>query len=128
MLEITKRFTFEAAHRLPWHKGKCQQSYGYSYKLEVSALGELNENDIVLDFDDLTKLVKEVVIDRYDHKDLNDFFPNPSAEVLAQNFLIDLDLAFKIKGFNGVISKIRLWETENCSVLVKNQRYESKSE
>jgi 6-pyruvoyltetrahydropterin/6-carboxytetrahydropterin synthase len=33
---VTRTFHFEAAHRLPWHPGKCGNWHGHSYRLEVS--------------------------------------------------------------------------------------------
>lgn len=86
MHTITKRFDFEAAHVLPWHPGKCKRLHGHSYKLEVDVTGNLDENGIVADFTDLKELVKNEVVDKYDHQNLNDYFGNPTAEVMAQKF------------------------------------------
>ena len=32
-MEIFKEFTFEAAHQLPWHAGKCAGLHGHGYRL-----------------------------------------------------------------------------------------------
>lgn len=110
MHTITKRFEFEAAHVLPWHPGKCARQHGHSYKLEVDVTGNLNDNGIVSDFSDIKELVKKEIVDKYDHQNLNDYFGNPTAEVMAQKFF-DI-ISAKWRG-HGVISQVRLWETAN---------------
>lgn len=108
---IHKRYTFEASHRLEWHKGKCHRLHGHSYKLHVWAKGSLNENGIVMDFDDLSALVDDLVVKRYDHYHLNDypeFEGNPTAERISQVILTTLNRA------DSRIFKVRVYETEKC--------------
>lgn len=119
MVQITKRFMFEAAHELPWHSGKCKHLHGHSYKLEVTLEGELNDNGIVLDFDDLSIIVNEMIVKRYDHQYLNDFFSNPTAEMIARSIYHDITLGIEKNAdlFKGVtLAYVRLWETEKCFV------------
>lgn len=120
MFEITKRFTFEASHQLPWHQGKCQRLHGHSYKLEVTLQAlTLDQNGIVIDFDVLSDIVNRTIIDRFDHQHLNEFFPNPTAEVLAMEIYRIVALVMKKNGWNMVnVSSVKLWETEKCSVTV----------
>jgi len=106
---VTCTFTFEAAHRLEWHTGKCRNLHGHSYRLDVSVEGPLDANGVVLDFDVLQELVRSQVIDAWDHRDLNEVLPNPTAELLAHRaweLLTDAGLA---------LSALRLWETDNSS-------------
>ena len=35
-VRVTKRFTFEAAHRLLQNNGKCEFLHGHSYKVEFT--------------------------------------------------------------------------------------------
>lgn len=126
MHTITKRFEFEAAHILTWHPGKCKRLHGHSYKLEVDVTGELNDNGIVADFTDLKELVKNEIVEKYDHQNLNDFFGNPTAEVMVQKFFEHLSA--KWRG-NGIISQVRLWETANSWVSFPSEPlYETESE
>lgn len=68
MLTITKLFSFEAAHRISDYKGPCQQLHGHSYQLEVSVgTSEMLENDMVLDFKVLKRIVKQHIISLLDH-------------------------------------------------------------
>lgn len=108
-MKITKIFTFDSAHRLSWHKGKCSNLHGHTYKLEVTVEGLLDENGIVIDFGDLKKIVKKEILDKYDHQDLNKFWDNPTAENMALDFYNVLKKKIKISG-------LRLWETPNSYV------------
>ena len=55
---VTCTFTFEAAHRLAWHPGKCRNLHGHSYRLDVTVAGPLDANGVVLDFDSLQDVVR----------------------------------------------------------------------
>ena len=81
---VTRAFTFEAAHQLPWHKGKCQRLHGHSYRLEVTVEGPVRPDGMVVDFAELREVVDRDIVSRYDHQYLNDFLDNPTAELLAQ--------------------------------------------
>ena len=56
---ITRCFSFEAAHQLPNHKGKCANLHGHSYKLEITVARKGEDIDdercMVIDFGDLKK-------------------------------------------------------------------------
>jgi len=118
MIEVTKRFTFEASHHLPWHSGKCRNLHGHSYKLEVSLSGDLNDNGIVVDFYLLSALVQQAVIDRYDHQNLNQFFDNPTAENIATNIFLELSALVKKAKWGADVRSVKLWETEKCHVTI----------
>lgn len=79
---ITKTYTFEYSHILPWHPGKCSQLHGHSGRLSVTLRGRLDPNGVVTDFSDLTADVKAAVIEPFDHHFLNDFLTNPTSENL----------------------------------------------
>ncbi|MGQ0521129.1 MAG: 6-carboxytetrahydropterin synthase QueD [Actinomycetota bacterium] len=107
---VTKSFTFEAAHQLPWHAGRCRRLHGHGYRLEVTVEGPLGEHGVVVDFDDLKAVVQREVVDRYDHAYLNDLLDNPTAELIAADAWKRLEAA-------GVApARIRLWETPTSSV------------
>src|ERR1700736_4651038 len=80
---VTRTFSFDAAHHLPWHPGKCRNLHGHTYRLEVSVEGPVGEQGIVWDFADLAELVRREVLERYDHQYLNDLMDNPTAELIA---------------------------------------------
>ncbi len=107
---VTRAFSFEAAHQLEWHAGACKNLHGHSYRLEVTVAGELDANGIVLDFADLSEVVNRTVIDTYDHTYLNDFLPNPTAELIAA------DIWRRLSGSGLRVDRIVLWETDNSKV------------
>lgn len=72
-IRITKEFTFETGHALHGYDGKCRNVHGHSYKLSVTVIGTpITDTDnvklgMVIDFGDLKKIVKEEVVDPFDH-------------------------------------------------------------
>lgn len=72
-IRITKQFNFETGHALFGYDGKCKNVHGHSYKLSVTVIGEpiTDTNNVkygmVIDFGDLKKIVKEEVVDIFDH-------------------------------------------------------------
>ena len=82
-MEICKEFVFDAAHKLPKHKGKCKNLHGHTYKVQVCVEGEVGDDGMVIDFGILDKIVQELVIDKFDHSYLNNMMETPTAENLA---------------------------------------------
>lgn len=72
-IRITKQFSFETGHALYGYDGKCKNVHGHSYKLSVTVIGSpiTDTNNVkygmVIDFGDLKKIVKEEVVDVFDH-------------------------------------------------------------
>ncbi|GAK98903.1 queuosine biosynthesis QueD [Nonlabens ulvanivorans] len=72
-VRITKEFTFETGHALYGYDGKCRNVHGHSYKLAVTVIGTpINDannvkHGMVIDFTDLKKIVKEEIVDPFDH-------------------------------------------------------------
>lgn len=126
MLSITKEFTFEASHVLPWHEGKCSRLHGHSYRLEVSVVGPLNENGVIMDFADLKKAVKELVIHHLDHRHLNDLIPNPTGENIAQWIWDQLTAWTLLNAATGnnpyvQLKSVKLWETATAHITIERK-------
>ncbi|WP_431167374.1 6-pyruvoyl trahydropterin synthase family protein [Tenacibaculum halocynthiae] len=72
-IRITKQFSFETGHALYGYDGKCKNVHGHSYKLSVTVIGEpISDTSnvkygMVIDFGDLKKIVKEDIVDVFDH-------------------------------------------------------------
>ena len=72
-IRITKQFNFETGHALYGYDGKCKNVHGHSYKLSVTVIGKpiTDTNNVkygmVIDFGDLKKIVKEQIVDVFDH-------------------------------------------------------------
>ena len=81
---LSKRFRFEAAHRLPRYEGPCYHLHGHSYELHVSLEMPVDpETGMTVDFFQLEREVKGKVLDRLDHRNINDILENPTAENIA---------------------------------------------
>lgn len=72
-IRITKLFSFETGHALYGYDGKCKNVHGHSYKLSVTVIGKpiTDKNNVkygmVIDFGDLKKIVKEDIVNVFDH-------------------------------------------------------------
>ena len=116
MITVTKRFSFEACHHLPFYEGACHNLHGHSYHLDVTVGGTVIKDEsnpkcgMILDFKDLKKLVNEQVIDKFDHSNLNDFYENPTAEIMVY----DIGMSILSHLPNDLyLDSVKLWETES---------------
>lgn len=72
-IRITKEFTFETGHALFGYDGKCRNVHGHSYHLSVTVIGTPIGQEghrklgMVIDFGDLKAIVKEEIVDPFDH-------------------------------------------------------------
>jgi len=72
-IRITKQFNFETGHALYGYDGKCRNVHGHSYKLSVTVIGNpITDTShvklgMVIDFGDLKKIVKEEIVNQFDH-------------------------------------------------------------
>lgn len=116
---IAKSFTFEAAHLLPDHIGKCAKLHGHSYRLEVSVSGLVQttgaETGMVMDFTYLSEIVEREVVSKWDHQLLNDVVSfTPTAELLAGE-------AFRLLKNAGLpVTRLELWETPRSRAVVED--------
>lgn len=66
---VAKDFKWEAAHRLPWHKGKCKHLHGHSYRMTVELEGNTNSDGLVIDFNDIKSMIEPHILE-LDHTTL----------------------------------------------------------
>jgi|SRR5579884_4370434 len=132
---VTARLTFSAAHRLhndkydaDWNRrtfDKCNNpgGHGHNYILQASVRGKINpESGMVIDLGELKRIMQERVVERVDHRNLNndvDFLRGviPTAENLARAFWQQLAPAIK----HGALCEIVLQETEKNSVVYRGE-------
>jgi len=132
MVFLTRRERFSAAHRLYNPSltdaenealyGPCSNPnwHGHNYILWVTIKGEINpETGYVVDLKDLSKLIKERVVSKLDHKNINkevDFMKDRfvSTENLAKGIWEELEPGILELGVK--LHAVRLEETENNSV------------
>ena len=124
---VTRRLAFNAAHRLHnptlsedenrslYGKDNNARGHGHNYVLEVSVAGNVDERTgYVIDLGALRRLVQERVIDKLDHRHLNedvDFLRgiNPTSE----NVVVACWRALEPHVGPGRLTRLRLHETEN---------------
>ncbi len=124
MASLTKSFGFSAAHRL--HSpdlsdeenrkifGKCNNihGHGHNYELEVTVHGVIDpQTGMIMDLAELMQIVQEEVLDRFDHKHLNQDTEefrrlNPTGENIVK---IIWDLLHPRLG--SQLTRVGLWET-----------------
>ncbi len=109
-ISVTKIFTFDSAHRLENYDGDCKNLHGHTYKLEVTVTGKPDYRGMVVDFNDLKKITKEKIIDKLDHKYLNEIFTfNTTCENMVIWIFNELNNAINHRDY--FLKKIKLWET-----------------
>lgn len=105
MYTLIVRTTFEAAHLLPRHAGKCSKLHGHSYHVEAEfASRTLNDLGMVMDFSELKAAVEEVVPD---HTFLNDVIPLPTTAENIARWLYE-----QLRERNLPVAAITVWETD----------------
>jgi 6-pyruvoyltetrahydropterin/6-carboxytetrahydropterin synthase len=123
---LSQRFEFSAAHRL--HNpalsdeenrriyGKCNNpnGHGHNYELQVTLRGKPREDGLLVDIPAFEKIVKEAVIDRFDHKNLNLDVPEfreliPTIENISM--VIFRMLKNRFTGIGAELASVTVWET-----------------
>jgi 6-pyruvoyltetrahydropterin/6-carboxytetrahydropterin synthase len=120
---------FNAAHRLHninWSDeknqtifGKCNSPnyHGHNYDLEVKVIGICDPNTgYVIDTKILSGVIKEKVLNRFDHKNLNlDTSEFKTLNPTAENIAMVIYNILKAELDEGLELKIKLYETRrNC--------------
>ena len=129
MIFLTRRERFNAAHRLfrpDWTAekntevfGKCANPnwHGHNYILLVTVKGEIKQDlGYVVDLKILSRVIRETIIDRVDHKNLNlevDFLEGKVASTENIAMAIWEELKIPIQALEVELHSIRLEETEN---------------
>jgi len=124
MFTAAKEMHFCYGHRIVGHKGKCKHLHGHSARVIVElAADELNALGMVMDFEDVSRLIKGWIDRNLDHRLIlsrKDSYVaifkkkkeplfltdnSPTAEVIAKTIY---DAAKKQK---MPVIKVTLWET-----------------
>ncbi len=114
---LIKEFEFDAAHNLIHYHGKCERLHGHTYKLVVKLEGEPDKEGMVYDFVELKRMVKERVVDKFDHAYINDIIPQPTAENIA--IYIWKELKDVLKRENSRLYEIEVWETKTSGIVYR---------
>jgi len=129
MIYLTRRETFNAAHRLFRKElsdeenikifGKCSNPnwHGHNYTLFVTVKGNINpQTGLLINLKDLSTVIKTAIIDKVDHRNMNievDFMKDVLAS--TENMVVKIweQLENPVKKIGSELHCIRLVETEN---------------
>ena len=132
MIYITRRETFNAAHRLfkpEWDDdrnlevfGKCSnpQWHGHNYVLYVTVKGEVNpDTGFLVNLKDLSLVIQKYILEKVDHKNINievDFMAGKYAS--SENLAIAIweQLEEPVRQTGAALHCVKLLETEKNSV------------
>jgi 6-pyruvoyltetrahydropterin/6-carboxytetrahydropterin synthase len=120
MYEVTADADFSSGHYLRNYTGNCENPHGHNYKVRVTLAGtELDVAGLLLDFR-LLKQALRPVIDRLDHKMINEVEPfteiNPSAENLAKYFYDQTSEQVTTMTTGRVhVKECTIWETDTTT-------------
>ncbi|MFW6019368.1 MAG: 6-pyruvoyl trahydropterin synthase family protein [Bacteroidales bacterium] len=128
-MHITRKERFNAAHRLYREDysdeknlevfGKCSNPnwHGHNYDLYVTVAGEVNpETGFVINLKQLSKIIREYVINKLDHKNINlevDFMLGKLASTENIAIAIWNELEEPVKELDAKLYSIKIYETEN---------------
>lgn len=126
-MKIAKEFRWEMGHRLPNHFGQCKNIHGHSYKMIVEFEGELDKNEMIVDYYDVEKLINPI-IEKLDHA----FMVNKDDKIVIE-FLNKINSKKIIVDFQSTAENICLYlinEVKNASFpenvkIVKIRVYET---
>jgi 6-pyruvoyltetrahydropterin/6-carboxytetrahydropterin synthase len=115
---LRKEFTFDAAHNLVQYHGKCERLHGHTYRLAVILKGKPDKEGMIIDFCEVSDLVKERVISRLDHSYINDIIPQPTAEYIAM-WVWD-QVEEPLRRPNCSLWAVEVWETAtSCATFTR---------
>ena len=111
---------FSSANQLKGYKGKCEELHGHNWKVGVEVEGEkLDSTGLLIDFKEIKQLLHSIV-ERLDHKFLNEIMKetNPSSELIAKYIYSDLKDRFPA----GIcLLSVAIWESEKaCAIYSEN--------
>jgi 6-pyruvoyltetrahydropterin/6-carboxytetrahydropterin synthase len=123
---VFRKEHFNAAHRLNnpnWTEeknqevfGKCNNPnfHGHNYELIVKVTGEIDpDTGYVMDMKVLSDLIKETILNRFDHKNLNlDTKEFANLNPTAENIAVVIFNLLREKIDSNKKLQIRLYETE----------------
>ena len=112
LLRIRRKFS--VAHKLPNYEGDCHNLHGHTWYVVFEIEGQVQPSGMIYDFKILKPLLDSILPD---HKFLNDFVPNPTAENLSQYIF---DKAEKVlKDINLTLKTLELWENEDSACVIR---------
>mmetsp|Transcript_23271 Transcript_23271/g.32526 ORF Transcript_23271/g.32526 Transcript_23271/m.32526 type:complete len:138 (-) Transcript_23271:61-474(-) len=135
IVSLTRRESFSSAHRLHNSQlsdeenkriyGKCnnKNGHGHNYVLEVTVRGEVDpQTGMVMNLVDLKDVIQRAVIDKLDHKHIDQDVPDfkfisttENVAVYIWNSLLECGLR------KDLLHEVKIWETEKNIIVYKGE-------
>jgi 6-pyruvoyltetrahydropterin/6-carboxytetrahydropterin synthase len=120
MYRLQVKGHFDAAHQLKDYPGKCKRLHGHRWDVELCLEGEYLDNlNMLVDFTDVKKWMKEVLDEVLDHNFINEVLnvDNPTAEFLA--YWLYQEFTKRVEGQHPTVlrvARVCVWESPECCV------------
>jgi len=132
---LTRQIQFSSSHRLHSHQlsdqenleifGKCNNpnGHGHNYVLEASVKGEVSPiTGMVMNITDLKAYLQEVVMDQFDHKNIDLDIPYFQDKVsTTENVAIYIWNCLQNKIPNNLLFEVKIYETTNNIVIYRGE-------
>jgi len=122
---LSTQTSFSSSHCLNGYEGACSRVHGHNWV--VRAYYEFDRVDgrgLTIDYLELKAGMDRVILERFDHRHLNDVPPfdklNPTSENIAAEIFRLLRRELPVE--NGRLSEIELWETSTDMVRYRESR------
>jgi len=119
MYKLTVKGHFDAAHYIKdYVGGPCDRLHGHRWYVDVCIEGEtLDKRNILVDFSNVKKVLKDLFTMTLDHYCLNDMLPetnNVTAEYLAKWIFEQV----RARNSNHLVDvkSVTVWESPECGV------------
>lgn len=141
-LSVVAKYKFSSGHRLMNHENKCRNLHGHNYSVFIHAeseTGEMDDAGRIVDFSVIKEKVGNWIKENWDHtmvlykgdevaikavepcmthKPTFIMNEHPTAENMARH-LFDNVCSEVMKGTGAKVTKIVLWETEDCYAIAE---------
>ncbi len=134
MLYITRKEHFSSSHKIHNPKlkdienekifGKCNNFHGHNYYIEVTVCGKIDKRSgYVMDIKILKDIIQKEIIEKVDHKYLNDVEMFSGKIITTENMaMVFWEILKKKINLKGVkLYSIKIFETEKNIVLYKGE-------
>ncbi|KAM9989551.1 hypothetical protein ACTFIY_005604 [Dictyostelium cf. discoideum] len=129
---LTRREVFSSSHRLFSDElsleenkkiyGKCINSHGHNYVLEVSVKGAVKEDiGMFMNITELKEILKEKVMDKLDHKNLENDVPELKGIVTTTENLSIFIWDQLFPSLKDFLYEVKILETENNFVVYRGE-------
>ena len=121
MYQLTVVSHFDAAHHIKSYQGVCSRTHGHRFLVELRISGEtLDKMNMLIDFAEVKRMLKELFDSCLDHYDLNETLPerdNVTAEYLSRWIYEQIKVRLYQRKEILHVDSVTVFESPECGVL-----------